>query len=76
MLTPDVKDGRIPIFLELLNRFGHEGDAVSKSIVAEDESWVNHYDPEAKQRSVDYRYKDSPSPKKSMLWHYLAKKYW
>jgi len=29
-----------------------------------DETWLYHYDPETKQRSVDWRHSDSPRPRK------------
>ena len=48
---------------ELLERFTHDGERFLRSIITSDESWVHHYDPESKMQSMQYRHKNSPSPK-------------
>jgi len=32
-----------------------------------DETWLNHYDPEAKQQSMEWRHRDSLRPKKFLV---------
>ena len=35
-----------------------------KKIITGYETWAHHYDPEKKRQSMEYRYKESPQPKK------------
>jgi histone-lysine N-methyltransferase SETMAR len=64
MLTPEMKQRRQQVCQELLTRYEQEGDAFIRRIVTGDESWAHHYDPENKRQSMEYRHKNSPSPKK------------
>jgi len=41
-----------------------EGDQFLFNIVAGDESWIHHFDPEEKRLSMQYRHTSSPCPKK------------
>ena len=59
-----MKAERVCISRELLERFEKEGEDVLKKIIADDETWVHHYDPENKRQSMEYRHKESPQPKK------------
>ncbi|GFN90119.1 transposase [Plakobranchus ocellatus] len=49
---------------QLLERYNAEGEAFLQGILTGDESWVNHYDPECKAQSMEYRHKTSPRPRK------------
>jgi len=40
-----------------------EGDQLLFNIVTGDESWVQHFDPEEKRLSMQYRHTSSPRPK-------------
>ena len=63
-LATALKDQRMQVCLELLNRFEQNGDAFLPRIVTGDESRVHHYDPESKIQSMEYRHKDFPTLKK------------
>ena len=41
-----------------------EGDQFLFNIVAGDESWIHHFDPEEKRLNMQYRHTSSPRPKK------------
>jgi hypothetical protein len=41
-----------------------EGDQFLFNIVAGDESWIHHFDPEETRLSMQYRHTSSPRPKK------------
>ena len=62
--TVEMKAQRKTICTQLLERFTHDGERFLQSIITGDESWVHHYDPESKMQSMQYRYKNSPAPKK------------
>jgi hypothetical protein len=36
-------------------------------MVTMDETWLNHYDPETKQQSMEWRHSGSPRPKKFIV---------
>ncbi|GFS24221.1 histone-lysine N-methyltransferase SETMAR [Elysia marginata] len=59
-----MKAQRKTICSQLLERFTHDSERFLRSIITGDESWVHHYDPESKMQSMQYRHKNSPSPKK------------
>jgi len=50
--------------MELLGCFEEEGEGFLLQIVAGDETWVHHYDPENKRKSMEYHHKGSLVPKK------------
>ncbi|KAK9693516.1 Transposase, type 1 [Popillia japonica] len=64
MLTEENKRQRKEACEQLLDRYRHEGDEFLFIIVTRDESWTHHYDPEEKRQSMEYRYRNSPKPKK------------
>jgi len=44
--------------------FWHDPDDFLSRLVTVDETWLYHYDPEAKQQSMEWRHRGSPRPKK------------
>jgi histone-lysine N-methyltransferase SETMAR len=64
MLSDEMKDERVRISRELLERFEKEGEDFLKKFITGDETWVHHYDPENKRQSMEYGHKKSPQPKK------------
>ena len=48
---------------ESLRRYRKEGDVLSR-IVTTDETWVFHYEPESKRRSMEWKHVSSPVKKK------------
>jgi len=42
-------------------------------LVTMDETWLNHYDPETKQQSMQWRHSGSPRPKKFRVQKFLGK---
>ena len=63
MLSDEMKAERVRISREILEHFEKEGEDFLK-IIAGDETWVHHYDPENGRQSMEYRHKESPQPKK------------
>ncbi|GFO14144.1 histone-lysine N-methyltransferase SETMAR-like protein [Plakobranchus ocellatus] len=63
-LTVEMKAQRKDMWTQLLERYSAEGEAFLQHILTGDESWVHHYDPECKAQSMEYRHKNSPSPRK------------
>ncbi|GFO09837.1 histone-lysine N-methyltransferase SETMAR [Plakobranchus ocellatus] len=59
-----MKAQRKDMCIQLLERYNVEGEAFLQRILTGDESWVHHYDPESKAKSMEYRHKTSPSPRK------------
>ena len=47
-----------------LCRYRKEGDAFLSRIVTTDETWVFHYEPESKRRSMEWKHVSSPVKKK------------
>jgi len=47
-----------------LNFFRRDQNDFLSRLVAMDETWLYHYDPEIKQQSMDWRHSGSPRPKK------------
>ena len=44
----------------------HEDESTFfKRLIIQDETWVHHYDPETKAQSMQWKYLDSPPPKKA-----------
>jgi hypothetical protein len=56
---------RQTICQEHLNCHAREGDAFRHRIVTGDESWVYHYEPESKRRSMQWKHPSSPENKNS-----------
>ncbi|GFR72525.1 histone-lysine N-methyltransferase SETMAR [Elysia marginata] len=59
-----MKAQRKDMFTQLLERYNTEGEAFLQHVVTRDKSWVHHCDPECKAQSMEYRYKNSQSPRK------------
>jgi hypothetical protein len=63
MLTPGNKQKRVEYCEELLKRYREEGDQFLLNVVTGYESLINHFDPEEKRQSREYRHASS-RPKK------------
>ncbi|GFR59078.1 mariner transposase [Elysia marginata] len=63
MLTDEMKMQR-KTCAALLKHYEEEGEKFILRIVTRGESWVHHYDPGSKRQSMEYRHKNSPSPRK------------
>jgi hypothetical protein len=59
-----MKAERVRVSWEILGHFEEEGEGYLRRIVTGDETWVHHYDPENKRRSMEHPHKGSPVPKK------------
>ncbi|GFR78159.1 transposase [Elysia marginata] len=57
-----MKAQRKDMFTQLIKRYNAEREAFLQCILTGDESWVHHYDPECKTRSIEYRHITSPNP--------------
>lgn len=64
MLTDDHKAQRVMAARECMRRLRLEGDAFLSKIVTTDETWVYHYEPESKRRSMEWKHTASPVKKK------------
>lgn len=51
--------------LSFLQRYSTDGPQFLSRIITGDESWVQHYTPETKRTSNEWRHKNSPQPKKA-----------
>ena len=47
-LTDELKHSRLDVCRQMLQRFRNEGEQFMNSIVAGDESWAHHFEPETK----------------------------
>ena len=65
LLTEDHKGHRKAITSELLQKYRHEGDDFLLRIVTGDESWFQHFEPETKRQSTEWRHLHSPSKNKA-----------
>ena len=63
-LTTEHRRQRKAICSELLELFDAEEETVSSPIVAGDETWAHHYEPETKKQSVEWHHRQSPRKKK------------
>jgi hypothetical protein len=59
-LKDDHKQKRIEICTQYLHRYETEGEGLLERIVTGDETWVHHFDPESKQRSMQWKHNSSP----------------
>lgn len=62
-LTDAMKEQRVEASTELL-RLHSDDNTFLKRIVTGDETWVHHYEPESKRRSMEWRHSYSPRKKK------------
>jgi len=63
-LTDEIKVEKVRVSKELLGCCEEEGEGFLLRIVAGDETWVHHYDPENKRQCMEYHHKRSLVPKK------------
>ena len=64
MLTDDHKMQRLMASRASLRRYRKEEDVFLSRIVTTDETWVFHYEPESKRRSMEWKHVSSPVKKK------------
>jgi hypothetical protein len=64
ILTPEQKEQRLSISLELCDRVTSDPNFF-QNLITGDESWVYGYDPETKVRSSQWKTLNSPRPKKA-----------
>ena len=63
-LNADQKLQRCQSSEQLLEFFQHDPNYFLSRLVTMDETWLHHYDSEAKQQSMEWRHSVSPRPKK------------
>ena len=63
-MSNDHKRAWHTICQEHLDHHAREGDAFLHQIMAGDESWVYHYEPDSKRQSMQWKYPSSPANKK------------
>ena len=63
-MPDEFKVEKVRVSRESLGCFDKEGEGFLLQIVAGDEIWVPHYDPENKRQCMEYSHKGSPAPKK------------
>ena len=63
-LNADQKRQRCQSSEQLLEFFLRDPNDFLSRLVAMDETWLYHYDPETKQQSMEWRHSGSPCPKK------------
>ena len=64
LLNYDQKTSRMTIAQEMLNDVNDDPDLLKK-VITGDESWVYGYDVETKAQSSQWKYTESPRPKKA-----------
>lgn len=64
-LTAEQLKTRVEICLKRKQWFAKEGWGFLIRIITCDESWMQHYEPERKRQSMEWRHHDSPPPKKT-----------
>ena len=64
MLTADQKRRRVQVSQELLVEYRANPESFIRHRVTQDETWVHHFDPETKARSMQWKHQGSPAPKK------------
>jgi histone-lysine N-methyltransferase SETMAR len=66
LLSEEQRDNRAGMSLMHLERYVKEGEGFLDMIVAGDETWCPHFQPETKKRSMQWKHANSPPPKKFM----------
>ncbi|GFT67264.1 hypothetical protein NPIL_666351 [Nephila pilipes] len=64
-LTENQKIHRMSVSMQHFMRFQEMGYQLFSRIIAADEIWRHHFDPDTKSKSMDWRYPSSPRPKKT-----------
>ena len=60
MLTKDQKKSRLDISKYLLSLYDDDPEEFMHQVVIQDETWVHHFDPEAKKQSMQWKHPGSP----------------
>src|SRR5215475_11816624 len=55
---------KVTVCEDLLDQYEAEGDSFLDRIITSDETWCHHYEPESKQKSMQWRHPSSPAAKK------------
>ena len=58
------KKSRLDIFKYLLSLYEDDPEEFMHQAVTQDETWVHHFDPKAKQQSMQWKHPGLPPPKK------------
>ena len=66
-LTPFEKENRVAHCEEILQLFEEGEDNFLGRIVAGDEVWLRHYDPESQQQSKQWKHPGSPRPTRARM---------
>ena len=69
MLTPELKQNRVHVSEELLERYRHNPAKFISQFVTQDETWIHHFDPESKQQSMQWKHVESPPQRNSRFAH-------
>ena len=79
-LSADQKCQRCQTSKQISEFFRRDPNYFLSRLLAMDEKWLHHYDPEAKQQSMEWRHNDSPRPKKFRVQKsagkFLASTFW
>ena len=61
------KQKRLDVFKWLLDRYGAEGDNFPERTVKGDETWIQHYEPESKCQSMEWKHPHLPARRRLTL---------
>jgi len=64
MFTQEHKEHRMQVCQDLLNQYEAEGDSFLDRIITGEEACCQHYEPESKRQSMEWRHVNSPSKEK------------
>ena len=73
-LQPQQEACRMTHCIDHLQRYVREGNEFLARVVAGDESWCHHFEPDSKRQSIQWKHPGSPPPKKSIAIHTSAGK--
>lgn len=74
MLTDQHKTNRMGSALSFLTRYEQQGDAFLDQIVTGDETWVCHFTPETKRKSMEWHHPQSPTRPRKFKQSFSMKK--
>ncbi len=63
-LSPEYKTNRMAVTLDFLERYKRDVEEMLSMIVRGDETWVHHFTPSTKKKSMVWKEVKEPSPKK------------
>jgi transposase len=72
-LTTELKQSRLDVCTQMLQRYESDGEQFLNSIITGDESWAHHYEPETKRQSMEWRHLGSLHQRSSSVRHQLGK---